>query len=202
MFRRLAVRLRTLAPPRSASKIAQFSVGSSTPSENVVRSLPVFSRHFSSESGNVPKKVEDIVPIATGHEREELEAELEGRDILEINHPSGPFGTKRERERVGMMGRTLNSAIRCVQTVAECPHLTKLSLHAPKSVEVEFDNGSAYNLSAEYLRVYSPAVDSKIRSVGGEKVIAGRRDVGIMSAEPVGNYGVRDLHMGLLLLSW
>ncbi|XP_057772922.1 uncharacterized protein LOC130992340 isoform X3 [Salvia miltiorrhiza] len=159
MFRRLAVRLRTLAPPRSASKIAQFSVGSSTPSENVVRSLPVFSRHFSSESGNVPKKVEDIVPIATGHEREELEAELEGRDILEINHPSGPFGTK---------------------------------------VEVEFDNGSAYNLSAEYLRVYSPAVDSKIRSVGGEKVIAGRRDVGIMSAEPVGNYGVRllfdDLH--------
>ncbi|XP_057772926.1 putative cytochrome c oxidase subunit 5b-like isoform X2 [Salvia miltiorrhiza] len=96
MFRRLAVRLRTLAPPRSASKTAQFSVGSSKPSENVVRSLPVFSRHFSSESGNVPKKVEDIVPIATGHEREELEAELEGRDILEINHPSGPFGTKEE----------------------------------------------------------------------------------------------------------
>lgn len=37
-------------------------------------------------------------------------------------------------------------------------------------VEVEFDNGSHYNLSAEYLRIYSPAVDSKIRSVGGEKV--------------------------------
>lgn len=38
-------------------------------------------------------------------------------------------------------------------------------------VEVEFDNGSLYNLSAEYLRIYSPAVDSKIRSVGGDKVI-------------------------------
>lgn len=35
---------------------------------------------------------------------------------------------------------------------------------------MEFDNGNAYNLSAEYLRVYSPAVDSKIRSIGGEKV--------------------------------
>lgn len=40
------------------------------------------------------KKVEDILPIATGHEREELEAELAGRDILEINYPVGPFGTK------------------------------------------------------------------------------------------------------------
>lgn len=38
---------------------------------------------------------------------------------------------------------------------------------------MEFDNGNLYNLSAEYLRIYSPAADSKIRSVGGEKVIRG-----------------------------
>lgn len=37
-------------------------------------------------------------------------------------------------------------------------------------VEVKFDNGHAYSLSAEYLRIYSPAVDSKIRSIRGEKV--------------------------------
>lgn len=65
-------------------------------------------------------------------------------------------------------------------------------------MEVEFENGSLYKLSAEYLRIYSPAVDSKIRSICGEKVISGRRHVGIMSAEPIGNYGVRllfdDLH--------
>ncbi|KAL2923998.1 DNA-directed RNA polymerase subunit beta' [Bienertia sinuspersici] len=65
-------------------------------------------------------------------------------------------------------------------------------------VELEFADSRAFNLSAEFLRVYSPAADSKIRSVGGEKVIFGRRHVGIMSAEPVGNYGVRllfdDLH--------
>ncbi|GER29529.1 hypothetical protein STAS_05391 [Striga asiatica] len=92
----------------------------------------------------------------------------------------------------------LGTAIRSVQTASESPRLTRFSLHAPKAVEVEFNNGSAYILSAEYLRVYSPAVDSKIRSIGGEKVIFGRRHVGIMSAEPVGNYGVRllfdDLH--------
>nr|KYP54013.1 hypothetical protein KK1_000179 [Cajanus cajan] len=46
------------------------------------------------DSSAIKKKVEDIMPIATGHEREELQAELEGRNILEIDHPEGPFGTK------------------------------------------------------------------------------------------------------------
>ncbi|KAJ6809080.1 uncharacterized protein M6B38_303165 [Iris pallida] len=78
------------------------------------------------------------------------------------------------------------------------PRLTSFSLHPPKSVNVEFSDGSVFSLSAEFLRIYSPAVNSKIRSVGGEKVISGRRHVGIMSAEPVGNYGIKivfdDLH--------
>jgi DUF971 family protein len=39
-------------------------------------------------------------------------------------------------------------------------------------VEVEFADGSSFHLSAEFLRVYSPAADSKIRSVRGEKVIS------------------------------
>ncbi|KAA8548183.1 hypothetical protein F0562_004556 [Nyssa sinensis] len=92
----------------------------------------------------------------------------------------------------------IQRTIRSIQTAVECPRLTRFSLHPPKSVEVEFTNSSVYNLSAEFLRIYSPAADSKVRSVGGEKVIFGRRHVGIMSAEPVGNYGVRilfdDLH--------
>ncbi|CAH8358251.1 unnamed protein product [Eruca vesicaria subsp. sativa] len=55
----------------------------------------VIPRHFSSESVGTPaKKVEDVMPIATGHEKEELEAELEGRRLLDIDFPEGPFGTK------------------------------------------------------------------------------------------------------------
>ncbi|VAH82584.1 unnamed protein product [Triticum turgidum subsp. durum] len=111
---------------------------------------------------------------------------------------------------------------------AQPPRLKKLALHPPKSpssrwvlpvsaelpgsrlhgsagektfrvmVEVQFADGSTFHLSAEFLRVYSPAADSKIRSIAGEKVIFGRRHVGIMSAESIGNYGVRilfdDLH--------
>ncbi|KAL8139144.1 hypothetical protein V2J09_005154 [Rumex salicifolius] len=88
-------------------------------------------------------------------------------------------------------------AIHRVYTV-DAPQLTRFSLRPPKSVEVEFADGHAFNLSAEYLRVHSPAADSKIRSFGGEKVIFGRSHVGIMSAEPIGNYGIRlvfdDLH--------
>lgn len=38
-------------------------------------------------------------------------------------------------------------------------------------MEVEFTDGSSFHLSAEFLRVHSPAADSKIISVSGEKVI-------------------------------
>ncbi|KAF2614576.1 hypothetical protein F2Q70_00010029 [Brassica cretica] len=61
-------------------------------------SSSVIPRHFSSESvvetSVKKKKVEDVMPIATGHEKEELEAELEGRRLLDIDFPEGPFGTK------------------------------------------------------------------------------------------------------------
>ncbi|XP_038714665.1 uncharacterized protein LOC120008425 isoform X2 [Tripterygium wilfordii] len=84
---------------------------------------------------------------------------------------------------------TVQKAIRNINTAVDATRLTRFALQRPKCVEVEFANGSKYSLSAEFLRVYSPAADAKIRSFGGEKVIFGRRHVGIMSAEPVGNYG-------------
>ncbi|KAK1313766.1 hypothetical protein QJS10_CPA06g01331 [Acorus calamus] len=93
---------------------------------------------------------------------------------------------------------SLRRTLRRIHSSVQVPRLTRLSLHAPKNVEVEFADGNVFNLSAEFLRISSPAADSKIRTVGGEKVIYGRRHVGIMSAEPVGNYGIRlvfdDLH--------
>ncbi|CAA2989837.1 cytochrome c oxidase subunit 5b-like [Olea europaea subsp. europaea] len=96
MWRRLFVQIRTLASTQSApncTRILTESLSSPAPHQ-VVKSLPIFYRLFSTESGNVVKRVEDVMPIATGHEREEIEAELQGKDILEIDHPSGPFGTK------------------------------------------------------------------------------------------------------------
>lgn len=66
-----------------------------------------------------------------------------------------------------------------------------------KSLSVTFDSGDSFNLPAEYLRVESPSAE--VQAHGGEKIIVGgRRHVGIMRIEPVGNYAVRlifdDLH--------
>ncbi|KAK3413083.1 hypothetical protein EUGRSUZ_I01699 [Eucalyptus grandis] len=93
---------------------------------------------------------------------------------------------------------SLQRAAKSIHTAVAAPRLSKFSLHAPKCVEVEFTNGSTFRLSAEFLRICSPAADGKMRSIGGEKVIFGRRHVGIMKVEPIGNYGARiifdDLH--------
>nr|CAB3475147.1 unnamed protein product [Digitaria exilis]CAB3479163.1 unnamed protein product [Digitaria exilis] len=68
------------------------------------------------------------------------------------------------------MAAAMGAVIRRLHAAAaQPPRMTKLALQAPKSVEVEFADGKSFHLSAEFLRVYSPAADSKIRSVGGEK---------------------------------
>ncbi|CAL1356072.1 unnamed protein product [Linum trigynum] len=83
------------ATPGIAARFFSFASSQPPPSTTPfpVSSSPRTTTLFS--SGKIPKtKVENVMPIATGHEREELQADLEGRNILEINYPVGPFGTK------------------------------------------------------------------------------------------------------------
>ena len=69
---------------------------------------------------------------------------------------------------------------------------------AEKRLEVDFDDGSSFLLPAEYLRVESPSAEVQGHGPNERKTIAGRRHVGIMTIEPVGNYAIRlmfdDLH--------
>ncbi|MBN8891035.1 MAG: hypothetical protein ABS99_03255 [Acetobacteraceae bacterium SCN 69-10] len=69
---------------------------------------------------------------------------------------------------------------------------------AEKRLEVDFDDGASFSLPAEYLRVESPSAEVQGHGPGERKTIAGRRHVGIMTVEPVGNYAIRlifdDLH--------
>ncbi len=71
-------------------------------------------------------------------------------------------------------------------------------LSAEKRLEVGFDNGVHFSYPAELLRVESPSAEVQGHSPSGKKTVAGRRHVGIMEVEPVGNYAVRikfdDLH--------
>ena len=67
-----------------------------------------------------------------------------------------------------------------------------------RSLEVVFDNGVRFSYPAEYLRVESPSAEVQGHGPGQKQIVSGRRHVGIMAVEPVGNYAVRlkfdDLH--------
>jgi len=67
-----------------------------------------------------------------------------------------------------------------------------------KILEVDFDDGKSFSLTAELLRVESPSADVQGHGPDQKKTIAGRRHVGIMEVEPVGNYAVKikfdDMH--------
>jgi DUF971 family protein len=69
---------------------------------------------------------------------------------------------------------------------------------AEKRLTVTFDNGERFALPAELLRVESPSAEVQGHGPGQKTILAGRRHVGIMDLEPVGNYAVRikfdDLH--------
>jgi DUF971 family protein len=69
---------------------------------------------------------------------------------------------------------------------------------ATQVLEVAFDDGARFSLPAEYLRVESPSAEVQGHGPGGKKIVPGRRHVGIIGIEPVGNYAVRllfdDLH--------
>ncbi|HUC69044.1 MAG TPA: DUF971 domain-containing protein [Stellaceae bacterium] len=62
---------------------------------------------------------------------------------------------------------------------------------AEKLLEVAFDDGTRFVLPAEYLRVESPSAEVQGHGPGQKQIVAGRRDVGIVTVEPVGNYAVR-----------
>ena len=72
------------------------------------------------------------------------------------------------------------------------PQPTDIVLHgASKILEVSFDNGQSFRLPFELLRVYSPSAEVQGHGPGQEVLQTGKRNVGILSLEPVGNYGVQ-----------
>lgn len=71
-------------------------------------------------------------------------------------------------------------------------------LSAEKCLEIDFDDGTGFSYPAELLRVESPSAEVQGHGSEEKKIVAGRRHVGIMRIEPVGNYAIRpifdDLH--------
>lgn len=78
-------------------------------------------------------------------------------------------------------------------------HPTEIRLKREEKVlEIDFDDGRSFALPAEYLRVESPSAEIQGHGPGQKTIIGGRRHVGIMEVEAVGNYAVRikfdDMH--------
>ena len=67
-----------------------------------------------------------------------------------------------------------------------------------RMLSVSFDDGASFALSAELLRVTSPSAEVQGHGPKDRKTVGGKRNVTILSIDPVGNYAVRlgfdDLH--------
>ena len=62
---------------------------------------------------------------------------------------------------------------------------------ADRALHVAYDDGAAFALAAELLRVESPSAEVQGHNPADRKLVAGKRDVGIRAIEPVGNYAIR-----------
>ena len=67
-----------------------------------------------------------------------------------------------------------------------------------RALHVAFDDGQSFGLSAELLRVTSPSAEVQGHSEAQRKTVGGKRNVTILTVDPVGNYAVRigfdDMH--------
>lgn len=67
-----------------------------------------------------------------------------------------------------------------------------------QALEVLFDDETRFRLPAELLRVMSPSAEVQGHSEAQRKTVGGKRNVQIISVDPVGNYAVRigfdDMH--------
>lgn len=67
-----------------------------------------------------------------------------------------------------------------------------------RTLHVSFDDGTAFSLPAELLRVTSPSAEVQGHSEAQRKTVGGKRNVSILSVDAIGNYAVRlsfdDMH--------
>ncbi len=75
---------------------------------------------------------------------------------------------------------------------ASRPWPTELRVRgAARTLDVTFDDGRSFSLSAEYLRVMTPSAEDRGHGSGPGRTVDGKRDVGIADIEMVGRYAAR-----------
>lgn len=75
---------------------------------------------------------------------------------------------------------------------SDTPIPTEIKLHQKsRFLELAFENGARYELSYEFLRVFTPSAEARGHAPGQETLQVGKRDVEILGIEPVGNYAIK-----------
>lgn len=69
---------------------------------------------------------------------------------------------------------------------------SEIKLHQKSGIlELAYADGAHFELSCEYLRVFSPSAEARGHGPGQETLQVGKRNVTIQSIEPVGNYAIQ-----------
>ena len=75
---------------------------------------------------------------------------------------------------------------------SDAPIPTDITLHQKSRVlEISFSDGRRFELPYELLRVYSPSAEVRGHGPGQEVLQTGKKDVDILTLEPVGSYAVQ-----------
>jgi DUF971 family protein len=75
---------------------------------------------------------------------------------------------------------------------SETPSPESITLHgASRVLEVGFADGSVFRIPFELMRVFSPSAEVQGHGPGQEVLQTGKRQVEIVTLEPVGNYAVK-----------
>lgn len=72
------------------------------------------------------------------------------------------------------------------------PIPTEIKLHQKSRIlELAFETGEHFELSYEFLRVFTPSAEARGHGPGQETLQVGKRDVSIDRVDPVGNYAIK-----------
>src|SRR5262245_37493076 len=75
---------------------------------------------------------------------------------------------------------------------SDAPTPTDITLHQKSRVlEIAFSDGKRFELPYEFLRVFSPSAEVRGHGPGQEVLQTGKKEVDILSLEPVGSYAVQ-----------
>lgn len=74
----------------------------------------------------------------------------------------------------------------------QTPTPQDITVHSQSRIlEIVFSDGAHFKLPFELMRVYSPSAEVQGHGPGQEVLQTGKREVGIVALEPVGNYAVQ-----------